>query len=130
LDIPSFRLDRSALHVAIDMQRLFAEPTEWFVPWLPRILPQVTEIAQRHPNRTLLTRFIPPHHPDEMTGAWRDYYQRWRAMTRERLDPALLELVEPLRRSRLLPVFSTRASIPHLPTPAWLPHYAGTASRP
>jgi nicotinamidase-related amidase len=92
-----FPLDRSALHIAIDMQRLFAEPTEWFVPWLPRILPHVTEIAQRHPERTLLTRFIPPRHPDAMIGAWCDYYHRWRAMTQERLDPALLELVEPLR---------------------------------
>jgi len=95
---PPFLLDNSALHIAIDMQRLFAEPTEWFVPWLPRILPQVTEIAQRHADRTLLTRFIPPLNPDESKGAWRDYYRRWRAMTRERLDPGMLDLVEPLRR--------------------------------
>jgi hypothetical protein len=27
-----FPLDRSALHIAIDMQRLFAERTEWFMP--------------------------------------------------------------------------------------------------
>ena len=94
----AFRLDHTALHLAVDMQRLFAEPTDWFVPWLPRILPQVTAIARRHPDRTLMTRFIPPRHPDEMTGAWRDYYRRWRVMTREQVDPALLELVEPLRR--------------------------------
>ena len=94
---PTFRLDRSAFHIAVDMQLLFAEPTEWFVPWLPRILPNVLEIARRYPDRTLLTRFIPPRQPEEAVGAWRDYYCHWRAMTRDRLDPRLLELVAPLR---------------------------------
>jgi nicotinamidase-related amidase len=79
------------------MQLLFAEPTEWFVPWLPRVLSNVVEVTRRHPDRTLLTRFIPPREPGEATGAWRDYYCRWRTMTRDRLDPRLLELVEPLR---------------------------------
>jgi nicotinamidase-related amidase len=92
-----FRLDRSAFHIAVDMQLLFAEPTEWFVPWLPRVLPNVLEVARRHPDRTLLTRFIPPREPQEAVGAWRDYYCRWRSMTRDRLDLRLLELVEPLR---------------------------------
>ena len=92
-----FRLDRSALHISIDMQRLFAEQTEWFMPWLPRVLPQVTELARRHPDRTLFTRFIPPRAPEEMPGAWRRYYSHWQEMTRDRLDPSLLELVDPLR---------------------------------
>ncbi len=93
----SFHLDRSAFHIAVDMQRLFAEPTEWFVPWLPRVLPNVLEIARRHPDRTVFTQFIPPRQPDEAAGAWQAYYRHWRSMTRDRLDPRLLELVEPLR---------------------------------
>jgi len=56
-DSPPFRLDRSAFHIAVDMQLLFAEVTEWFVPWLPRVLPNVVAIARRHPDRTLLTRY-------------------------------------------------------------------------
>jgi nicotinamidase-related amidase len=96
-DSALFRLDRSAFHIAVDMQLLFAEPTEWFVPWLPRVLPNVLEVARRHPDRTVLTRFIPPREPEEAVGAWRDYYRRWRAMTRDTLDPQLLELVDPLR---------------------------------
>ena len=86
------------MHIAVDMQCLFAEPTDWFVPWLPKVLPNVLEIAQRHPDRTIFTRFIPAREPDEATGAWRDYYRRWRSMTRDRIDPRLLELVEPLRQ--------------------------------
>jgi nicotinamidase-related amidase len=92
------RLDRGAAFVAIDMQRLFAEPGPWHVPWLGRVLPQVVELAARHPDRTVFTRFIPPREPGDMPGAWRDYYQRWQAMTLEQLDPRLLELVEPLAR--------------------------------
>jgi nicotinamidase-related amidase len=91
-----FPLDRSTAHLCIDMQRLFAEPSPWAVDWLPRIVPNVLAIARRHPERTIFTRFIPPAEPDEMTGAWRDYYRQWRDVTRERLDPRLLELVPPL----------------------------------
>ena len=94
----SFRLDHSAAFLAIDMQRLFAEPGPWQVPWLDRVLPQVAELADRHPERTVFTRFIPPREAADMPGAWRDYYKHWRAMTRENLELSLLELVAPLAR--------------------------------
>ena len=97
----AFPLDHSALHIAIDMHRLFAERTEWFMPWLDRVLPNVMAIAGHALERTLCTRFIPPEVPEQMTGAWRDYYRHWRAMTRDTLDPRLLELAEP--RARLCP---------------------------
>lgn len=93
-----FPLDHTAAHVAVDMQRLFAERTEWFVPWLPRVLPQVVALAAHAPDRTLCTRFIPPEQPEQAQGAWRDYYRHWQAMTRREIDPRLLELVEPLAR--------------------------------
>jgi nicotinamidase-related amidase len=87
-----------AMHLAIDMQRLFAEPTEWFVPWLPKVLPNVLRIAKCHPDRTIFTRFIPPQTAEQMAGAWRNYYERWASMTRSQLDPSLLELVDPLQK--------------------------------
>jgi nicotinamidase-related amidase len=87
----------AAVHLAIDLQRLFAEgDSPWCVPWLPRVVPQVAELARRHPERTVFTRFVPPRQPEEMPGAWQDYYRRWRVMTRQALDDRLLELVEPL----------------------------------
>lgn len=92
------RLDHSAMHLAIDVQRLFAEPGPWGVPWLTRILPNIVEIARQYPERTVLTRFVPPREPEDMPGAWHDYYRHWRAMTRAHLDERLLELVEPLQR--------------------------------
>lgn len=90
-------LEPPAVHLCVDMQLLFADQTEWSMPWLPRVLPQITELARRHAERTIFTRFIPPQAPEQMHGTWRDYYRRWRAFTGDRLDPLLLELVPPLK---------------------------------
>ena len=89
---------RAAVHLAVDMQRLFGEPgSPWCVPWFARVLPQVVALAHRHPDRTVLSRFIPPERPEEMPGAWQDYFRRWRAMTQQNLDRRLLELAPPLQ---------------------------------
>lgn len=80
------------------MQRMFAEATPWQVPWLPRVLPCVLEIAQRQAPRTIFTRFVPPDSPDDAHGAWRDYYRAWPQMTRHALGADLLNLVDPLAR--------------------------------
>ena len=89
-------LEPGTAHLCVDMQTMFAERTDWHVPWMERVLPTVQRIAEAHPERTVFTRFMPPDRPDEMSGAWQRYYRRWRHMTRERLDPALIELVPPL----------------------------------
>ncbi len=34
--------------------------------------------------------------PEDARGTWRRYYRKWREVTRERLDPAVLDLVAPL----------------------------------
>jgi nicotinamidase-related amidase len=91
-----FPLDHRAVHLCIDMQRLFAEASPWHVPWMPRILPQIVTLAEWCPARTIFSRFIPPATPDEAQGAWRDYYNRWQAVTREHLDSRLLDLLPPL----------------------------------
>lgn len=93
----AFPLDGTTRHLCIDMQRLFAEATPWQVPWLPRVLPCVHEIASRHASSTIFTRFIPPRSAGEAVGAWRDYYEAWPDLTRQALAPELLELVSPLR---------------------------------
>jgi nicotinamidase-related amidase len=80
----------------MDMQRLFSNEGPWPTPWMDRVLPVVTELAGRHPERTMFTRFIPPVRPTDMPGMWQRYYRRWQAATREQLDPALLELLAPL----------------------------------
>lgn len=86
------------MHLCIDMQRLFAEKTEWQVPWLPKVLPAVFEIASRHTADTVFIRFAPPTTPEAASRAWRNFYERWPQMTGEAIDPGLLDLVEPLAR--------------------------------
>jgi nicotinamidase-related amidase len=78
------------------MQNLFARGAPWETPWLERVLPQIREIASCHPQHTVFTRFIPPQRPEHARGTWRRYYERWQALTRDHIDPALLELLPPL----------------------------------
>jgi nicotinamidase-related amidase len=52
-------LGSTAVHLCVDMQRMFAENTEWKVPWLERILPDIIAITAHCPERTIFTRFIP-----------------------------------------------------------------------
>ena len=82
-----------AVHVCVDMQRIFSPQGPWPTPWMDRVLPVVAAIAQRFPERTVFTRFITPMRPNDMPGMWRISYQKWRETTRERLDPGLLELL-------------------------------------
>jgi hypothetical protein len=44
----------------------------------------------------VFTRFVPPDKPEDAKGAWRWYYERWRDMTGDRIDPRLIRLVPPL----------------------------------
>jgi len=86
-------LSERTAHVVVDMQNLFALGAPWQVPWMDRVLPVIAEIAERHAERTIFTRFIPPDHPEDAHGAWRRYYERWRHITGARIDPELLSLV-------------------------------------
>ena len=49
----------TAVHLCVDMQRMFAERTEWKMPWLERVLPNIVSITSAHPEKTIFTRFIP-----------------------------------------------------------------------
>ena len=88
----------NAVHLCIDMQRIFAKGGIWETPWMERVLPVIVEMVARWPERTVFTRFIPPNRPEDMSGTWQRYYRRWKQATREQLDPALLELLPPLAK--------------------------------
>lgn len=84
-------------HLCIDMQRMFAEDTPWHVPWMREVSPQIEELSGRHPENTIFTRFVTPLRPETMEGMWRAYYEKWRLMTREHLDPDLIDLIPSLK---------------------------------
>src|SRR5437879_13833894 len=85
-------------HLCIDMQNLFAEDPPWHTPWMKRVLPIVVEIAERQPEQTIFTRFIPAQHPDELPGCWQRYYWHWAVLTLVRIDQRLREALRPLPR--------------------------------
>lgn len=70
-------------HIYVDAQQMFAEDTPWYVPWMARVLPQLTEVSQRHAERTVFTRFVPPLRVQDARGSWKDYYEKWWMMTGE-----------------------------------------------
>ena len=66
----------TAVHICVDVQRMFAEGTAWKMPWLERVLPNIVAIAAAHPERTIFTRFIPAQRAGRGFGMWRHYYER------------------------------------------------------
>jgi nicotinamidase-related amidase len=90
------QLGEHCVHLCVDMQRLFAEDTEWRTPWMERVLPQVARLVAAHPRRTVFTRFIPADRAGRGTGTWRRYYERWAHMTLSAVGPRMVELVPEL----------------------------------
>jgi nicotinamidase-related amidase len=88
---------RRAVHLCVDMQRMFAEDTPWATSWLQAALPEIVRFCETAADRTIFTRFIPAHDPGAAWGAWQRYYHRWPEMTLRELDPAFLDLVAPLK---------------------------------
>jgi len=86
-----------AVHLCIDMQRLFAADGPWPTPWMERVLPVVVRIVERSPQRTVFARFVTPRTAADAPGMWQAYYEKWRHLTRARLDPRLFDLVPPLQ---------------------------------
>jgi nicotinamidase-related amidase len=78
------------------MQRMFAEGTDWKMPWLERVLPNILSITSAHPEKTIFTRFIPAQRPGQGVGMWRHYYERWGSMTIDELGRELIGLVPDL----------------------------------
>jgi nicotinamidase-related amidase len=87
-----------AMHLCIDMQRLFSSAGPWPTPWMARVLPTVVTLVEHEPARTIFTRFVTPNDASDMPGMWRRYYEKWIDVTRARLDPRMLDLVPPLDR--------------------------------
>ena len=55
----AFSPDQRGVHLCVDMQRIFSAEGPWPTPWVERVFPVVATLADRHPGRTVFTRFIP-----------------------------------------------------------------------
>ncbi|OHV87396.1 cysteine hydrolase family protein [Mesorhizobium sp. ORS 3428] len=89
-------LGERCAHLCVDMQRLFAEPSEWATPWITRVLPRIATLVERKAEQTIFTRFVPAEKPGLGVGTWRRYYERWASMTIENVGPDMIELLPPL----------------------------------
>jgi nicotinamidase-related amidase len=87
----------AAVHLCLDMQRLFGPEGPWPTPWMERVLPTVARIVERAPARSVFTRFIPAATPGDAHGMWRAYYHKWQDVTRRSLDLSLLDLMPALQ---------------------------------
>jgi nicotinamidase-related amidase len=88
----------NAVHLCVDMQRIFARGGLWETPWMERVLPTIAAVVARCPERTVFTRFVTPASAEEAPGQWQGYFRRWKAATRAIIDPAQLDLVGELAR--------------------------------
>jgi nicotinamidase-related amidase len=97
-DVVRFEPIADAVHLAIDMQSIFARGGIWETPWMERVLPTIVGITARYTARTVFTRFITPLHADDRPGRWRRYFGKWQCATRAVLPSSQLELVPALRQ--------------------------------
>jgi len=89
-------LGASCAHVCSDMQRLYAEDTEWQRPYMRRVLPVVRGLVLAHPERTFFTRFVPGRRPGERKGASRSFHERRAGATIEKIGPEMVGLLPQL----------------------------------
>ncbi|MFK0691706.1 cysteine hydrolase family protein [Mesorhizobium sp. IMUNJ 23033] len=91
-------LGDKCVHLCVDMQRLFAEPSPWATPWITRVLPRIESLVARRAAQTVFTRFLPAQKPGQGIGTWKRYYQRWASMTLEEIGPEMVDLLPSLAR--------------------------------
>ena len=59
-------------------------------------MPLTVALVEHVPVRTIFTRFIPPKNKEAARGMWKCYYEKWECVTRERLEPHMINLVPAL----------------------------------
>ena len=86
-----------AVHVCVDIQRLFAEKTDWHTASIPAILPAIVRLTEHAPQRTIFTRFTTPETPAQALGHWRAYYERWTSVTTGIAGSDIIDIVDELK---------------------------------
>jgi nicotinamidase-related amidase len=90
-------IGRRAVHVAVDMQQMFAQDSEWASPATLAIAPCVARIAAHAPDRTIFTRFLAPKAGHEAPGQWQVFYRRWSSIVAAHRDPGMFDLLPMLQ---------------------------------
>src|ERR1700690_4310380 len=96
MSAPLVAIGADAVHVVVDVQRLFDEDTGWRVPTLGTILPNIHRLIDHRPERSLYTRFGTPPGIDGARGIWQKFYRHWPQVTQTTISSDLFDLVAPL----------------------------------
>jgi len=91
-ELPFGPLDGDALHICIDMQRVFLEPGPWYGEACLGVIAPQQRLIRHAPARSLFTRFITANTADEATGSWQRYYRQWHAVTQAEAGAGILDL--------------------------------------
>lgn len=98
-------LSRTAMHLCIDMQRLFAEDSPWASEAVNAALPAVTEICRFKTTSTIFTRFLCPRESATIQGQWNRFYSQCPQILT--LDPRLFDVIPELTKfAEDAPIFS------------------------
>ncbi len=91
-NLPFGPLDASALHICIDMQRIFLEPGPWYGEACLSVMEPQKRLIGHAPSRSLFTRFITATTAEQANGSWQRYYRHWHAVTQTEAGPEVLDL--------------------------------------
>ena len=92
-------LDEQALHICIDMQRIFLEPGPWYAEAGLALLPKIEQLVHARNLPTVFTRFITPSRATEAIGSWQTYYKFWHQVTKAEAGEEWLALHPTLQKS-------------------------------
>jgi nicotinamidase-related amidase len=91
-------LDEQALHICIDMQRIFLEPGPWYAEAGLALLPKIEQLVHARNLPSVFTRFITPSNASEATGSWQTYYEFWHQVTKAEAGEEWLALHPTLQK--------------------------------
>jgi len=91
-DLPFGPVPRDAVHVCVDMQRIFLEPGPWFGEACLGVVEPIRRLVAEGSWPTLWTRFITAETPAHAEGCWRRYYDHWHAVTQAEAGADVLDL--------------------------------------
>ena len=91
-------LDEQALHICIDMQRIFLEPGPWYAEAGLALLQKIEQLVHARNLSSVFTRFITPGNASEATGSWQTYYEFWHQVTKAEAGEEWLALHPTLQK--------------------------------
>ncbi len=86
------KIERETIHLCIDMQRIFLEPSPWFCQQGVEILEPILALIRHQPYNSWFSQFMTPNNSNEMENSWERYYEYWKPLTQDHLEKGMLDI--------------------------------------